>query len=398
MKICIFSPLYKPWYEGGAEKYAISLAEELSKIHQVTVITTQGPSIRKIEDFINPNVIELNPWNIEKLYNIALNEKVPSSKKILWHLFDIWNFNSYNLIKKILEKRKPDIVHINGIKGFSSSLFSAVKKLKIPLVYTIHDFELISKWTGHFRSGKIISRYNFLDNLYINMMKRASSRIDAVISPSKFLLDYHVKLGYFSKTRKYVVPNGIKLRTQIGKQNFSSEFLYLGQIIETKGSQIAIQAFKKIKNANCRLHIVGNGKYFPKVKELAKSDSRIILHGFVGDGEKLDSIINRCSYFIFPSLWYENYPYALIEILNRGLPIIASDIGGIPEIIKNDYNGILFEPGDYDSLANNMENLISNSINWKKMSQNAFESSKSHSLEKQLKETLKVYSDVLSEK
>jgi len=398
MKICIIAPLYKPWYEGGAEKYAISLAEELSKFHQVTVITTQGPSIRKIEDSLNPKVIELKPWNIDNLYNVALNEKYPGSKKKIWHLFDIWNFNSYNLITKILKTKKPDIVHVNGIKGFSSSLFFAVKKLQIPLVYTIHDFELISKWTGQYRSGKIISRHNFLDNLYISVMKKFSLKIDAVISPSKFFLDYHEKLGYFSKTRKYVIPNGIRLKNQYEKRGFSNEYLFLGQIIETKGAQIVIKAFKKIKNSHCRLHIVGNGKYFPMIKELSKMDNRIILHGYVKNGEKLDSIINRCSFFIFPSIWFENYPYSLIEILNRGLPIIASNIGGIPEIIKNEYNGILFEPGNIVSLSNIIENLISNSGNWEKMSQNAFESSKSHSLEKQIEETKKVYSDVLSKK
>lgn len=398
MKICIITPLYKPWFEGGAEKYAISLAEELAKYHEVTVVTTQGPSPRKIKDSENPNILEFKPWNIENLYNVVLNKKISRSKRFLWNMFDVWNLNSCNLIKKVLKKEKPEIVHVNGIKGFSSSIFSAIKNLKIPLVYTLHDFELVSKWTGLFRNGKIISKFNFLDILYIKMMKNLSSRIDAVISPSRFLLDYHVNLGYFSNSKKYVIPNGIKLITHTEKQNFSNEFLYLGQIIETKGPQIAIKAFKKVKNTNSRLHIVGNGKFFPKVKELARSDKRIILHGFVRDGEKLDSIINRCSYFIFPSIWFENFPYTLIEILNRGLPIIASNIGGVPEIVKNEFNGILFEPGNYVSLTNKIEKLISNTGDWKKMSENAIESSKSHSLEKQIEATKKVYNAVLTKK
>jgi glycosyltransferase involved in cell wall biosynthesis len=391
MKICLIAPLFDPWLIGGAERYVMMLADALYNYHEVIVITTIGPSHRSNG---KQNIIEIRTKNICSLYDMISNSlSIGTAKKSLWHLLDIWNPVAYKEIKNILDKENPDLIHTNGIHGFSSSLFSAIKHLQIPNIHTTHDYELISKWSSLFRKGKPITRFNLLDLMYIHHSQRLSSTIDAVISPSKFVMDLHGRLGFFKSSKKYIVPNGMKLENNIITPNEYSgnEFLYIGQIVKHKGPQIAIEAFKKLKEKNAKLHIVGNGSYLEAVKRIAEGDERIIFHGFIENKKDLDKIFNRCSYVIFPSIWFEVFGLVIIEAMNRGLPVIASNIGAIPELIKDGYNGFLFEPGDVDSLHSIIEDLVNRKRISSSLGKNVIDSSKNFSMEKHLKSILDIY-------
>ena len=119
MKICLIAPLFDPWNIGGAEKYAKTLAFELSKKNEVVVITSEGHSKRKKQQSIeNPKIIEIKPTNVSTLYEMITHQNsVGIGKKLIWNFSDIWNISSYIKIKDILKKEKPDIVHTNGVKG-----------------------------------------------------------------------------------------------------------------------------------------------------------------------------------------------------------------------------------------------------------------------------------------
>jgi glycosyltransferase involved in cell wall biosynthesis len=403
LRICILSPLYDPWVWGGAERYAKAIAEELSQEHEVIVITSKGPKEReKFQYNKNLSLIEINPLNFSTHYDASHEDLVDVKaskillKKIIWHIIEFWNISAYLQLKKILTQVKPDIIHSNGVKPFSLFLFPLVKKLGIPHVHTIHDYELISIWSGLYRNRKIISKFNLLDKIYIDHMRRISQSIDAVISPSRFTLEIHEKLGFFKKSSKFVVPNGnIKpIKKEIQKLHLSNEFLLLGRIVENKGYEEVIKSFMKISNENVKLHIAGDGPYLSYLKEISEGDNRIIFYKYVSD-EVLDNILEKCSYLIVPSKWYETFGLVIIEGLNRGLPVIASRIGGIPEIIKDGYNGFLFSPGNTDELKSIIEKIIGNEILFHELSKNAIESSKRFSIKNQLSETLKVYRTLL---
>jgi glycosyltransferase involved in cell wall biosynthesis len=391
MKICLISPLFDPWLIGGAERYVTMLANALSNYHEVIVITTIGPSKRSN---CNQNVIEIGTKNICSLYDMMTNSlSVGIARKLLWHLLDLWNPLAYNDIKKILDKEKPDLVHTNGVRGLSFSVFRAIEHVQIPNIHTTHDYQLISRWSSLFRKGKPVSHFNLFDRIYINYSQRLSSSIDAIISPSRFTMDLHIKLGFFRRSKKYIVPNGIKLEDNVTalRKDTGNEFLFIGQIVKHKGPQIAIEAFKKLKEETVKLHIVGDGHYLETAKRLAEDDKRIIFHGFLENKNELDKIIDACSYLIFPSLWYENHPLVVIEAISRGLPVIASNIGAIPELIRDGYNGFLFEPGDAGSLHHIIEDLVRCKTVLPNLSKNAIDSSKSFSMETHLKSILGIY-------
>ena len=398
MKICLISPLFEPWLVGGAERYVCMLAHKLSENHQVLVITTVGPKprIEKQSDN-NPRIYEINPYNVSSLYDMIINDSsVVPIKKYLWHFFDLWNPSAYIKIKNILKKEKPDLIHTNGVKGLSSIIFSLFNELKIPHLHTIHDLELISRRFSLFKNGKPVTKFNFFDKIYIHLQRKLSSKINAVISPSKFMMDFYEKFGFFKNSEKFVIPNCIDFYPTISpKKYFTNDFLVLGSITEQKGFQIAINAFKKLSERNAKLHVVGEGPYLQTLTKISDGDKRIIFHGFIKN-ENLGDIFNKCSYIISPSLGYENFPYTIIEALSKGLPVIASNIGGIPELITHQHNGFLFEAGNVDSLHRILNTVVNEKQKFVKLGRNAIESSKKFSIEQQMKSTQNVYMNLIT--
>jgi glycosyltransferase involved in cell wall biosynthesis len=124
------------------------------------------------------------------------------------------------------------------------------------------------------------------------LMRTISSQVSAVISPSRFVMDFHLHHEYFKRTDKHVIPNPSRLFTRsYTPSGGMAEFICIGQLSEIKGFQIAIAAFKMVKERNSRLHIVGEGEYLRALREIAGSDERIIFHGYVNQTE-LEEIFN----------------------------------------------------------------------------------------------------------
>ena len=111
-------------------------------------------------------------------------------------------------------------------------------------------------------------------------------------------------------------------------------------------------------------------------------------------GEELKQIILKAQAVVIPSIWYENMPLSLLEALNLGKPVLASRIGGLPEIIQEGKNGYLFNPGEAIDLAEKINLLKKNDLN--KMAQFARHSVQNLSPENNLQQVMAVYEEVLS--
>jgi len=397
MKICLIAPLFKPWSIGGAEIYAEILTRELSQDNNVVVITSQGPQKRNSENQEkNLRVVEFNPKNIFTYYDFVTSQKINFFRNFLWRIIDLWNFSSYQAIKKILVQEKPDIVHTNGIRGFSPMVFKAIKTLKIPHVHVLHDHSLISQWASLFRNGHPISKLNIFDKMYILYLRRISSSAHSVISPSKYLMDAHTRLGYFKNSEKVIIPTGCDLECkEKPKEKNNKKFLFIGQLLEGKGILTAIKAFQKIHDKEVEFHIIGRGPFEMRIKKEIKNNPGIILHGYVPH-EKINSFLEECSFLVVPSIWPEPAALVINEGMRRALPVIASNIGGIPEFVQQNYNGFLFKAGDVNSLYTILNDAINEKYDYFNLSSNALKSSKNLSIEHQIQSTIEVYKKTLS--
>ncbi|MBU1203221.1 glycosyltransferase [Patescibacteria group bacterium] len=403
MKIAVISNLYPPFVRGGAEIVAAMEAQGLKKSWQhVFAISTRPAKVKfigahifrtglwttSVDTFEEVDVYRFNPVN---LYYYLDDFKFPSFLRLFWHIFDIFNIFSYFKIKKILLKEKPDVVITHNLMGIGFLVPMLIRNLKIKHLHTVHDVQLVTP-SGLIIKGKenAFSHRFFRYIGYVALMRKLMGSPDVVVSPSKFLMDFYTKNGFFKHSKKAVIPNPIRSLMKMPKTPTPNlELVYLGQIHRAKGVLDLIDSFIKIKLPHMRLHIVGVGEDLPRAKHKAKDDKRIIFHGWLPN-HKLLPLLSSMDVMLVPSLCYENSPTVIYESLSMGMPVIASDIGGASELIVENINGWSFPAGDFDILNKKIVGLYKQREKIAKMADNCRISVKQHNLENYINKILEL--------
>ncbi|MFA6372903.1 MAG: glycosyltransferase family 4 protein [Methanothrix sp.] len=394
MKICLISNLYEPYILGGAENYVGRIARGLSEHDEVIVITT-CPGLKSLT--VNEGKIRIYRFTPFNIYHTYHAKQVKEYVKPLWHLLDFWNPHTYLIAKDILKNENPDIVHLNNLGGLSLSVISALRVLKLPHIYTIHDFSLLCpRATLLHAYGKICEHKNPFCRSYGCIKRNLSGSPDIVTAPSQFVLEMHLRNGFFKQSKVVKMPLGIVLpEDKVRKRLHGSiSILYVGQVSLHKGVDILIDAFKCIISDCIKLDIVGKGPDMEDLLQKASDDRRIKFHGFVSS-EELAEIFRNTDLLVVPSVWYDNSPMVIYEALSYGVPVLASRIGGIPELILNGYNGVLFDAGDRDQLRSTLKKLVLNRSELERMSKNAQESSIKYGMKEHLTQLRSLYREAM---
>ncbi len=398
MKICLISNLYPPYNRGGAEQVVKNTVEGLlSRGHQVAVITARPFIARenqksKIKNQ-NLGIYRFFPVN---LFFYGNDYKYPAVVRFFWHVFDVFNLHSFLKVRAILKKEKPDVVHTHNLKGLGYLIPLAIRSLGLRHAHTLHDVQLVEP-SGIIIKGEEKSwRYNgWPVKFYTDINRRLFGSPQVVISPSKFLMEFYEKRGFFSRSRKVILPNPVVGTETLEHLNTKTReqlnFLYLGQIEEHKGVLLLVRAFKKlcfsISVFPCFLRIVGSGSKLKEAKKLAADCPQIIFHGKADRGE-LPKIFNQTDVIVVPSLCYENSPTVIFESFSFGVPVLASSIEGVAELIRDNENGWTFEAGNIEALAAKLQWCASNPDRIKLMRSSALKSVEGLGLEAYLDKLL----------
>lgn len=403
MKICQIIYTYPPHVTGGADIYAERISKELSeKGNELIVITTkpyEGLSSLKpsFEMEKGIKVYRFYPMNIYSWINSAEKSLY---QKMFWNALDIWNLHAYLVIKNILKKEKPDVVHIHTPIWISLSVFDAVKSLKIPIIFTVHDYLLLCRRTLLLHAnGEVCSEPRSICKWYQGLSRKiVDNKPDLVLAPSQFILNMLRANGFFQEAELVTLPLGTELKDGKVEKNYETiDILYAGSLIGHKGVEVLIRSFKNLKQKNIRLHILGKGADQDVLEELARDDKRISFHGFV-EGEKLTDFYQKANVTVVPSVCFDNSPLVIYESFMNGTPVIGSRIGGIPELIEEGYNGFLFETGNVTELENILQNLVENPSKLKSLEKGAFESRKKYDMEVHIEKLEKIYKELLVSK
>jgi glycosyltransferase involved in cell wall biosynthesis len=365
MKILILTTLYRPHLHGGSEKAATLLAEALAASgHQVSVITLQPGHFLNIQEMNGVRIYRLPLAN--RYWPFGREHPASSFNKLIWHLRDIWNSRATRRVGRILDLEEPNIVHTHSIAGFSVSVLKEIKRRNIRLVHTQHDYYLMCLKSSMFRNGHTCKSRCFSCTLATLPRRYASTLIDAVIPVSQYLLDRHHSSGYLTNTPTRIIPN---INTPVLVEDQPSHsiqgpltFGYIGRIEPHKGVEVLLKACVKIQHPQWRLRIAGHAVagYLRHLQQ-TYLDPRIEWLGFTDPASFFHSI-DIC---IVPSLWAEPQPYVVLEALEAGKTVIASDSGGLPEMAAFGKHFTTFSSGDSDALAHALNEALLNPEMWR---------------------------------
>ncbi len=396
MNICYISNLYPPAVLGGAEIIVEKIAKSVAKKnHNVTIITTSPDDDRHVLERDDTKIYQLNTTRIYPVYK---QTEATGIQKPLWHLFDLWSNRTLKQVKKILEKEDIDIVHINNFKGLSLSVFKAGSDLGIPVVFESHDFSLICPRANLIRGNDTLcTNPNIICRQYVRIQKMLlDHNVDLLISPSNFIINKYRENGFFNDTASKKIPLGVDYKTRRSKKSYDTiDITYIGTLGKHKGVDVLIDAFMMIDDDNLRLHIIGKGYDEEEFKNQATGDSRIIFHGFV-DNSQIQKYYDMSNIIVIPSICYDNSPLVIYESFSNSTPVIGSDIGGIPELIEENVNGLLFKPGDPDSLKEKLLEISNNKELLKKLEDGSSKSLPPESMEVMIDSFISCYLKLLN--
>lgn len=262
-----------------------------------------------------------------------------------------------NDLKKQLKVLSPDIVHFTGLQlsGFHLAIACSLVGIK-RTVLTIHGTSSDALYFNFFK--KIVLKY-CLEPLTLYYTYKYYCVSDYVGSKKIAKLFTNKSLGTI-----YNIPPRISsvqtstVRADLGIDSGDIVVVSVARITREKGYQFLDEAILLLKGRrDVKFIIVGDGEYLPAFKKKLKDQIYAGQVFCLGYREDIQNILRGCDIFVLPTL-HETLSIALLEASKEGLALVASNTGGIPEIIENEYNGILVEPSDSVVLKKAIERLI----------------------------------------
>lgn len=366
MKLLFLNTLYAPYIGGGAEIILQEQAEGLMNLgHSVSVLCT-GPESGLHETFVDG--IKVYRGGLRNLYFPFGKSTSSTLRRAFWHFVDIYNPFMKDHIRRVITIEKPDVVSCHNLSGWSIAAWDAVSEFDIPVVQVLHDHYLLCPRSTMF-DGKCACDGQCRACRCMRLPHAtASNRVSAVVGVSQFMLDYLISFGYFRETRiRKVIHNvrDITLPEYVrGKAEKSRGpvFGYIGTLQPAKGIELLLKTFSDIALPEWRLNVAGTGKSdYEMFLKNRYHDPRITFLGYCRQQDFFKSI-DIC---VVPSLWKEALGMVVAESLLFGIPVIASDRGGIPEMICEEKNGMLFRPDNPSGLEKAMNEMAANIDDWR---------------------------------
>lgn len=357
MKICVINNLYPPYVRGGAEQVVSKSVKGLKRQgHEVVVITTAPQGGWKEKD----GEITIYRYKPKSVFFYTKAYKHSMFLRFIWHLIDMFHLGSARYVWGVLKEERPDVVHTHNLMGLGFLIPFIIRMQNIRHVHTVHDVQLVEPSGIILKEKEKNWRYSGIPTkVYSWIMRRLMGSPEVMISPSQFLLDFYKKHRFFKKSKYVLLRNPVTFgfqiedfKLQILENNNTFKFVYLGQIEEHKGVEFLVDAFLDLTRGgvrNCELHIVGDGSILETIKEKIGQRDQVQLYGRL-KREELPRILKKMDMMIVPSLCYENSPTVIFESFAFGIPVLASDIEGIAELIEKGENGLTFEAGNKKSL------------------------------------------------
>ena len=289
----------------------------------------------------------------------------------------IYSRSSAHDVAQLIEREHPDVVHVHNLYPLiSPSLLVTCRRLNVPVVMTCHNYRLMCPTAFHLNNGGVCERccggreyWCILKNCRGNIFESVAyalrnavaqkfrlfkDNVTFFIAPTEFLKARLVDAGFRDQhiaDLPYPVPipdSGIEAA---GGQYIA----YAGRISPEKGIDTLLAAAARLPEVPVR--IAGDGPIRRQLFEKAPKNARSL--GLL-DRPQMWNFYRKARFLLVPSVWFEVSPMVILEAMSHGLPVIASRIGGLAELVEDGVTGFLFEPGNVEDLADKMKLLWEN--------------------------------------
>lgn len=388
---------------------------KILQIHNYYKIRGGECSVVNMEEAL----LSKNGHNVQQFVRDSQNiDNMSVSGKINSFVNIPYNRRIYQDIAQTIKSDRPDIAHVHNVFPLiSPSVYAALHDCNIPVVQTIHNYRFMCPNGQFFVNGHICE--DCQSSGFYSALKKKCFRNNRVLSTlyaisisrmwrtgviQKYITKY-IALNYFV-AKKLAVSGIPDANIEIcgnfieplasSFSNKKNYILFLGRLSAEKGINTLLHALSKLDNV--RLKIAGSGPEESNLKEQAKRYCRnnVDFLGHVSGDEKY-KLIAEAQCMIVPSEWYENFPVSVMESLSLGTPVIASNIGGLPDMIEHNVTGLLFKAGDPDNLAECIKSLLSDSVRLTEMSNHATTAAKNKfSPEKHLNQLIDIYQHAIT--
>lgn len=349
---------------GGADVVYLNTIDLLKEKGQEVIEFSQSSDKNETTQFAD-NFVEYYD-----VLNLSFIKKIKKSPRLLYSV------ESGKKLADLIEKTKPDIAHIHLYKGIlTASILPVLKKYKIPVALTLHDFSLLCPRNLLFdgenkicekcitsttfnciikrcnRKNFFFSTMSFLEYNLNNNFYKPEDYFNKIISVSKFNYQKHSLRENLKPrlTQLYnFFPNIDAVKTSNIKGNY---FLFFGRLSIEKGLNTLFAAAKLI-DKSIKIKVAGTGPMEEELKQrlYLENIDNIEMLGYKTDTD-LEILISNSSFIIVSSECYENNPMTIVEGYSYGKPVIGSRIGGIPELIEEGTTGYQYEMGNHTELS-----------------------------------------------
>ena len=350
LRFCMVTTFYPPHHFGGDAMFVYRLSNELARLgHSVDVIYSQdayrvlagSEAVQEIEN--HPNITTHGLRN--KIGLVSLLATQQTGMPLL----------ELNRLRTLLS-REYDVIHYHNISLIGGPWVLGVGRGT--KLYTMHEYWLVCPTHVLFKFNReaCSHRQCFRCTLsykrppqwwrYSDILPEALKHIDTFIAPSIFTKDKHHELGLDIPTvhLPYFVPEpSHTVQESYNPASKSQYFLFVGRLEKLKGLQTLIPIFRDYPKA--RLLVAGTGNYETKLKHLAAGNENIKFLGHTS-GEALQTLYQEAVAVIVPSITYEVFGQVMIEAFIQKTPVIARNLGGMPEVVQASSAGYVYDTND----------------------------------------------------
>jgi glycosyltransferase involved in cell wall biosynthesis len=405
LRILMCSSFFPPHYLGGAELVAYQQAKVLKKM---------GHEVRVFAGRLGANLLRPHRVKIEKgeFHTTYINRSAQDISGASW---DFRNVNVAREFGKVLADFSPNLVHFHNLVGLSLLMIEECHRRGIPMVMTLHDYWGICFKNTLLKNDGTLCKQGGLACLGCREMLTgdfplpspvrnahlllALRGVNRFISPSRFLAEQYAANGV-PQEKIIVIQNGIDLERFGSRQRRRGAFTlgFIGHLGKHKGLDVLLHALSLIREPKIRLLVAGSGEEEDHLKGFCRDlglERQVTFCGHV-ENQRIGTIYQQMDILVVPSVWQENSPVTITEAMAGGIPVIASDIGGIRELVEDGVTGFLVPARDSHAMAERIRRFLDRPELRQDMGQKALTKIQRYHLPNQVEQIVGVYQEVLA--